>query len=97
LPAIRLPIEKPRSIRNEPHDLKPLLQGLTDPFLYNPRKVDADKVSHLDSYQILFSQTDSFQVKSLVVQNEVIEFVVTLQNPYIFDLELQELSLRLIS
>ena len=39
-------------------------------------------------------QTDPFQVKSLVVQNDVLEFVVTLQNPYIFDLELQELSLR---
>lgn len=31
--------------------------------------------------------------KSLVVQNEVVEFVLMLQNPYIFDLELQSLSL----
>ncbi|KAJ3516627.1 hypothetical protein NLJ89_g1004 [Agrocybe chaxingu] len=31
--------------------------------------------------------------KSLVVQGEELEFIVTLQNPYIFDLELQELSL----
>jgi hypothetical protein len=60
LPAIRLPIEKPRSIRNKRHDLKPLLQGLTDPFLYNPRKIDADKVSHLDRLKLLFFQTDSF-------------------------------------
>lgn len=34
------------------------------------------------------------QGKSLVVQNEVVEFVLMLQNPYIFDLELQSLSLR---
>ena len=45
LPAIRLPVEKLRSIRNKPHDPKPLLQGLSDPFLYNPRKVVANKVS----------------------------------------------------
>ena len=49
LPAFRLPVEKPRSIRNKPHDPTPLLQGLADPFLYNPRKVDTDKVSHSDS------------------------------------------------
>jgi hypothetical protein len=30
----------------------------------------------------------------LVVQNEVLEFVVTLHNPYIFDLELQTLAIR---
>ncbi|KAF4614895.1 hypothetical protein D9613_003081 [Agrocybe pediades] len=75
LPMIRVPAEKPRSIQHKVNDLKPLVQGLTDPFLYNPRKAAASKG------------------KSLVVQNEVLEFVVTLQNPYIFDLELQELSL----
>lgn len=53
LPAIRLPVEKPRSIRNKPHDPKPLLQGLTDPFLYNPRKVGVDKVSHSDKAIII--------------------------------------------
>lgn len=30
----------------------------------------------------------------ILTQNEVVEFVVTLQNPYIFDLELEEISLR---
>ncbi|KAF8163323.1 TRAPP II complex [Crassisporium funariophilum] len=75
LPAIRLPVEKPRSIQHKSNDIKPLLQGLADPFLYNPRKAIAG------------------QGKSLVVQNELLEFVITLQNPYIFDLELQELSL----
>ncbi|RDB21392.1 hypothetical protein Hypma_011623 [Hypsizygus marmoreus] len=34
------------------------------------------------------------QGKTLVVQKEILEFVVVLQNPYIFDLELQALSLR---
>ncbi|KAF5380960.1 hypothetical protein D9615_003973 [Tricholomella constricta] len=33
------------------------------------------------------------QERTLVVQNETLEFVVILQNPYIFDLELQSLSL----
>ncbi|PPQ83346.1 hypothetical protein CVT25_003985 [Psilocybe cyanescens] len=75
LPAIRIPVEKPRSIQHKVSDLKPLVQGIVDPFLYNPRKAAAGKE------------------KSLVVQNEVLEFVITLQNPYIFDLELQELSL----
>ncbi|KAF9052654.1 TRAPP II complex [Panaeolus papilionaceus] len=75
LPAIRLPMEKPRSIQHQVVDVKPLLQGLTDPFLYNPRKAAAS------------------QGKSLVVQNEQLEFTATLQNPYIFDLELQEILL----
>ncbi|KAF8077925.1 TRAPP II complex [Lyophyllum atratum] len=33
------------------------------------------------------------QGRTLVVQSEILEFVVILQNPYIFDLELQSLSL----
>ncbi|GLB34932.1 putative transport protein Trs120 or TRAPPC9, TRAPP II complex subunit [Lyophyllum shimeji] len=33
------------------------------------------------------------QGKTLVVQKEILEFIVVLQNPYIFDLELQSLSL----
>jgi len=32
----------------------------------------------------------------LVVEDEMLEFVVTLQNPYVFPLELQELSLRFV-
>lgn len=53
LPTIRLPVEKPRSICNKSADPKPLLQGLTDPFLYNPRKISSDKVSHPDSYKVI--------------------------------------------
>ncbi|KAG5638372.1 hypothetical protein H0H81_000383 [Sphagnurus paluster] len=34
------------------------------------------------------------QGQTLVVQNETLEFIIVLQNPYIFDLELQSLSLR---
>ncbi|KAF9533009.1 TRAPP II complex [Crepidotus variabilis] len=74
LPTIRIPIEKPRSIRHKVLDPAPILQGIVDPFLYNPRRA-SDKGT------------------SLVVQNEMLEFVITLQNPYIFDLELQEVSL----
>ncbi|KAJ7235474.1 TRAPP II complex [Mycena haematopus] len=33
------------------------------------------------------------QGKSLVVQNELLEFVIVLRNPYVFDLEIQSLSL----
>ncbi|KAF8964707.1 TRAPP II complex [Flammula alnicola] len=74
LPAIRIPVEKPRSIQHKINDLVPLIKGIADPFLYNPRKAIG-------------------KGKTIVVQNEVLEFVITLQNPYIFDLELQELSL----
>lgn len=34
------------------------------------------------------------QGSSLVIQNETLDFEITLQNPYVFDLELQSLSLR---
>lgn len=34
------------------------------------------------------------QGKPLVVQGETLEFILILQNPYVFDLELQSLSLR---
>jgi len=44
LPTIRIPVEKPRSIKHKALDLKPLLQGIVDPFLYNPRKAVANKV-----------------------------------------------------
>ncbi|TFK76416.1 hypothetical protein BDN72DRAFT_808930 [Pluteus cervinus] len=56
-----------------------------------------------DITPILTGATDPFlynprralaiQGKTLVVQNEALEFVVTLQNPYIFDMELQDLTL----
>ncbi|KAJ7219315.1 TRAPP II complex [Mycena pura] len=55
-----------------------------------------------DIAPILTGGTDPFlynprrtlgQGKSLVVQNEVLEFVVVLKNPYVFDLEIQSLSL----
>ncbi|KAF9482780.1 hypothetical protein BDN70DRAFT_874562 [Pholiota conissans] len=74
LPSIRIPMEKPRSIQHKVNDLKPLIQGIADPFLYNPRKARG-------------------KGQTIVVQNEVLEFVITLQNPYIFELELHELSL----
>ncbi|KAF7338264.1 hypothetical protein MVEN_02051700 [Mycena venus] len=37
--------------------------------------------------------TGTYRGKSLVVQNELLEFVLVLRNPYIFDLEIQSLSL----
>ncbi|KAK7054867.1 hypothetical protein VNI00_003330 [Paramarasmius palmivorus] len=76
LPLIRLPIEKPMSaLQPRPSDPNTMLSGATDPFLYNPRRVNAS------------------QGNQLVIQDETLEFVVLLQNPYIFELELQKVSL----
>lgn len=36
------------------------------------------------------------QGKTLVVEGEPLEFVVTLSNPYVFELELQNLALRFV-
>ncbi|KAF9075275.1 TRAPP II complex [Rhodocollybia butyracea] len=77
IPLIRLPIEKPLSaLQPRTSDSNVILKkGGTDPFLYNPRRLNTS------------------QGKPLVVQGETLEFVVILQNPYVFDLELQSLSL----
>ncbi|KAJ3829021.1 TRAPP II complex [Lentinula raphanica] len=76
LPFVRLPIEKPMSaLQPRSSDSNAILTGGTDPFLYNPRRMNA------------------MQGKPLVVLNETLEFVVIIQNPYVFDLELQSLSL----
>ncbi|XP_006458106.1 hypothetical protein AGABI2DRAFT_148600 [Agaricus bisporus var. bisporus H97] len=76
VPLVRLPVEKHLSVLSkQKSDLTPIIQGITDPFLYNPRRVTAKKD------------------QEIVAQNEVLEFVVVLQNPFIFDLELQCLSL----
>ncbi|KAG7092479.1 hypothetical protein E1B28_008831 [Marasmius oreades] len=76
LPLIRLPIEKPMSaLQPRPSDPNTILTGATDPFLYNPRRVD------------------NAQDRQLVIENEVLEFVVLLHNPYAFDLELECVSL----
>ncbi|KAL0581718.1 hypothetical protein V5O48_000300 [Marasmius crinis-equi] len=76
LPLIRLPIEKPMSaLQARPSDPNNIITGATDPFLYNPRRVNATKGNQL------------------VIENENLEFVVVLHNPYTFDLELQRVSL----
>ncbi|KAJ4487929.1 TRAPP II complex [Lentinula aciculospora] len=76
LPFVRLPIEKPISaLKPRTSDSNAILKGGTDPFLYNPRRMNAT------------------QGKSLVVQGELLEFIVIVQNPYVFDMELHSLSL----
>jgi hypothetical protein len=45
----------------------------------------------LSTYLILISYS---QGSTLVVTDEPLEFVLTLYNPYVFDLEIQSLSLR---
>ncbi|KAI0818742.1 transport protein Trs120 or TRAPPC9 TRAPP II complex subunit-domain-containing protein [Irpex lacteus] len=78
LPFVRLPLEKPVSLleREASEDaVPPILVGMTDPFLYNPRRLTAG------------------QGAMLLVQNETFEVVITLRNPFVFDLELSSLSL----
>jgi hypothetical protein len=72
----------------------PILVGVADPFLYNPRKVAAGHVGIEKLSNASANPLSRIQGQTLIVQNEAVEFVVTLQNPYIFDLELQSLSLR---
>lgn len=72
----RLPIENPFSILTAKSSAtNSLLSGITDPFLYNPRR------------------TSGPQSKNLIVQGEPIELTITLRNPYVFDLEIQSISL----
>ncbi|KAG6850996.1 hypothetical protein H0H93_004483 [Arthromyces matolae] len=74
--SVKLPAEKLVSaLQSVSSKISPILTGVTDPFLYNPRRAALG------------------EGKNLVVQNEVLEFVVILQNPYIFDLEWQSLTL----
>ena len=45
LPLVRLPIEKPVSLLSQQQDVvNPILVGMTDPFLYNPRRSMAGQV-----------------------------------------------------
>ena len=69
-----------------------ILNGTQDPFLYNPRKSAAAQVNfpHSIGSPIL----TYIQGKMLAVQNETLELIVTLQNHFTFDLELQTLALR---
>ncbi|KAH9951944.1 TRAPP II complex [Amylocystis lapponica] len=76
LPLVRLPLEKPISLLAQGStSAGPVLGGLRDIFLYNPRKLM------------------SGQAQTVLVQNEAFEVVVTLRNPYVFDLELQSVAL----
>ncbi len=45
LPFVRLPLEKPISLLEREEDaVPPILVGMTDPFLYNPRRLTAGQV-----------------------------------------------------
>lgn len=72
----RLPIENLFSMLTaKSSTTDSLLSGITDPFLYNPRKSSGP------------------QGKNLIVQGEPIELTITIRNPYVFDLEIQSISL----
>lgn len=91
LPFIRLPSEKPMSaLQSRSSDPTPILTGATDPFLYNPRRT----VGQVRLLPTSDSTADSLQGQTLVVQNEIMEFVLILQNSFVFDLEFQSFSLR---
>ena len=48
LPLVRLPIEKPTSLLSQEHkSATPILTGMTDPFLYNPRRLSAGQVQEV--------------------------------------------------
>ncbi|KDQ60798.1 hypothetical protein JAAARDRAFT_31778 [Jaapia argillacea MUCL 33604] len=72
---VRVPSEKPISVlETRPYEAAQVLSGVTDPFLYNPRKSMSGK-------------------GLMVVQGENVEFIMTFQNPYAFELDLLNLSL----
>ncbi|KZT26443.1 hypothetical protein NEOLEDRAFT_1062821 [Neolentinus lepideus HHB14362 ss-1] len=76
LPLARLPLEKPLSVLEKRlSENAAVLPGVTDPFLYNPRKSLSGKT--------LFT----------VARNENLEIVVTIRNPFVFDMELQKVAL----
>ncbi|KAK0459779.1 TRAPP II complex [Desarmillaria tabescens] len=77
LPLIRLPNEKPLSA------LRPR-SGEVNPILTGARNPFL-----YNPRQAAFGQPS----QTMVVQNEVLEFVIELQNPYVFNLELDSLSL----
>ena len=65
-----------------------------DLFLYNPRKSVNTKVSRTE--YLTFHRTTkrvSSQGKTIIVQNELAELVITLRNPFVFELELHNVSL----
>ncbi|KAJ3920291.1 transport protein Trs120 or TRAPPC9 TRAPP II complex subunit-domain-containing protein [Lentinula edodes] len=89
----------------EPGDQYYLFNCCTLPFIRLPieKPISALISRTSDSNAIVKSSTDSFlynsgkmnatQGKPLVVQGELLEFVVIVQNAYVFDMELQSLSL----
>ncbi|PBK78204.1 hypothetical protein ARMSODRAFT_947080 [Armillaria solidipes] len=77
LPLIRLPNEKPMSA------LRPRSSEV------NPILTGGKNPFLYNPRQAAFGQPS----QTMVVQNEVLEFVIELQNPYIFNLELDSLSL----
>ncbi|KAJ2931379.1 hypothetical protein H1R20_g5744, partial [Candolleomyces eurysporus] len=78
LPTIRLPIEKSTSMLRS--------KG-------NSQAVPLLLTGGTDPFLYNPRRALAGKTSSVVVQNEPLEFLVTLQNPYIFDLEIQHLSL----
>ncbi|KAL4067655.1 transport protein Trs120 or TRAPPC9 TRAPP II complex subunit-domain-containing protein [Scleroderma citrinum] len=76
LPSHRFPCEQSISLlaSGVPSD-NSIVGGVTDLFLYNPRK------------------STNVQGKCVLVQGEIAELTITLHNPFVFDLELQSVSL----
>ena len=70
------------------------LSQMTTPFLYNPRKSLTARVRWLRMLSTHFVHVGRLQGSTLVVTDEPLEFVITLRNPFVFDLDIQSLSLR---
>lgn len=73
----------------------PVIVGMTDPFLYNPRRQATSQVASQSHYTyVLMLSIITFKGATLLVQNEPFDVVLTLRNPFVFELELINLSLR---
>ena len=70
------------------------MSPMTGPFLYNPRKSVTAKVRWPEKLFMHSVLIGHLQGSTLVVTDEPLEFAVTLHNPFVFDLEIQNLSLR---
>jgi hypothetical protein len=89
----RIPLERSRT---EIDGQTQLVGGKKEMFLYNPRlkAAEAGKVGacpELGSCLVMICHADHSQ--TLIVANEQVEVYVTVQNPFAFDLDIQDLSL----
>lgn len=88
----RIPLEQPKTMLDPRNTFTAITRK--EHFIYNPRLKSA-AAAQVTILSILVKVSDlSKHKQALVVQNESLEFVLTLQNPFMFDLELPSVVLR---